>query len=150
LLFCTDGVTDKVDFVEIADLMRTTPIRSIAPQLVRLANERNTSDNATALAIEVMQEPYVEDTWEAKAEPRVYVGNSPLRSLKLDKPKTLDTDPGATQSPGCVLVLIIVVIIAIIWGISRLTTGQAGDGLAPPANPASISVDGEAASGTPL
>lgn len=148
LLLCTDGITDKVDFDEIADFMKNSPIRSIPHLLVQLANERSTPDNSSAIAIDVMEEAYIEDTWEAKPEPRVYVGNSPLRALKLDKPKTMDTDPGVTRPNGCALLLMILLALAIVWGITRLTSSpQENNQAAATAAPA---VTAGAATATPL
>jgi serine/threonine protein phosphatase PrpC len=55
LLLCSDGLTDLVEDVELADwLGRTEPLDGIAESLVHLANARGGHDNITVVLVEIL------------------------------------------------------------------------------------------------
>ena len=96
----------------------------LGDSLVRLANEKGTKDNASAVAIEVMREGYVEDIWRAHEKDRIYVGYR-SRPLRLNKPEDhLETHHPERTGNRMRVVLALVILIGIIWGISALNTRQ--------------------------
>jgi len=86
LLLCSDGVSGVITLEELGQLVAVESAKTLADTLVRLANEKGTKDNASAVVVEVMREGYVEDIWRAREADRVYVGyrNRPLRLGKPD------------------------------------------------------------------
>lgn len=123
LLLCTDGVSNAITAQEIADLLHSASARQAAETLVRMADERGAPDNASAVAIDVLREPYIEDTWRAEPGDRVFVGYSSLWSLKLRKPRTMDTDYPRPARAGCSLLLVLALVGALLWGGARLLGG---------------------------
>jgi serine/threonine protein phosphatase PrpC len=124
LLLCTDGVTGVVTLEELGQMVANESPKTLADSLVRLANEKGTKDNASAVAIEVMREGYVEDIWRAHESDRVYAGyrNRPLR---LNKPEDhLETHHPERSGNRLRLILALVIVVGIIWGISALNTRQ--------------------------
>jgi protein phosphatase len=124
LLLCTDGVTGVVTLDELGQMVANESPKTLADSLVRLANEKGTKDNASAVAIEVMREGYVEDIWRAHESDRVYAGNR-SRPLRLNKPEDhLETHHPERRGNWLRLILALVVVIGIIWGISALNARQ--------------------------
>jgi protein phosphatase len=124
LLLCTDGVTGVVTLEELGRMVANESPKTLADSLVRLANEKGTKDNASAVAIEVMREGYVEDIWRAHESDRVYAG-SRNRPLRLNKPEDhLETHHPERRGNRLRLILALVIVVGIIWGISALNARQ--------------------------
>ncbi len=124
LLLCSDGVTGVITLEELGRLVADEHANTLAETLVRIANEKGTKDNASAVAVEVMREGYVEDIWRARETDRIYVGNR-NRPLRLNKPDDhLETHYPERRSNRIRVVLALIIIIGIIWGISVLNTRQ--------------------------
>lgn len=107
LLLTTDGVTGNVSKDEIFEIMTTKRLSEIPDELIELANSRDNTDNATAIAIEVLEAAYDRDVWIADPEDRIYVGgiSGPLR---LDKPASLSTEYSVLTRTGCFLLVVLV------------------------------------------
>jgi protein phosphatase len=120
LVLCTDGLTKLVKDFEIEDMITTRPAEQAADGLVRLANERNSDDNVTVVVIDVLEQPFLEDSWRATAEERVYVGYSPLWSLKLKKPHELKTKHPVFTRRGCFAIVGLLLVGGLFWGVTRL------------------------------
>lgn len=131
LLLCTDGLSDMVDPGEMADMLYGMRASRLAAHLTQLANERKSTDNVTAVAVEVMAEPYMEDTWKARSRGRVFVGYSSLWSMHLRKPPTGNTVyvPKGQQA-GCLILAALILIVGMVWGAGQLQNRAAsGNGL---------------------
>jgi protein phosphatase len=125
LLLCTDGVMNNVSLEEIVWLLRSVHISQVPDGLIRLALERNTSDNASAIAIDVLREPFIYDTWEAKPDERMYVGYDPLWSLRLRKPQDPQTEHPEVARAGCSIATVALAGL-MLYGIARLIGGKFG------------------------
>jgi protein phosphatase len=127
LLLCTDGLSDQVNGEELADMMYGMRASRMAAHLTQLANERNSTDNVSALAMEVMTEPYMEDTWKARSRGRVFAGYSPMWSMKLRKPPSSNTVVQPQGGGlGCLIVLALILIVGAIWGVGQIRNLTAG------------------------
>ena len=124
LLLCSDGVTGVIPNTELGQWMANERANTLAETLVRVANEKGTKDNASAVAIEVMREGYVEDIWRARETDRIYVGyrSRPLRLGKTDD--HLETHHPERAGNRLRVVLALIIVIGVIWGISALNTRQ--------------------------
>lgn len=120
LLLCTDGVTNQVSHDEIAQLMASERAVRVADRLVALANERDNTDNASAIGIEILEEAYERDAWRARPGERVFVGSYGVGSLRLQKPREMKTIYIRATQTGCLLLLVLLVIGGAIWGIRQL------------------------------
>lgn len=133
LLLCSDGVTGIVPIETIAQLVADERPTVLAETLVRLANEKGTKDNASAVAIEIMREAYVQDIWRARESDRVYVGYR-SRPLRLGKPDDkLQTHYPQRRSSRRRLIVTVMVIALVLWGISALNALQQAGAMVTPA-----------------
>ncbi len=124
LLLCSDGVTGVIPIEELGRWVANERANTLAETLVRIANEKGTKDNASAVAIEVMREGYVEDIWRAYETDRIYVGYR-ARPLRLNKPEDhLETHHPEHRSNRLRVIVALVVIVGIIWGVSSLNARQ--------------------------
>ncbi len=142
LLLCSDGVTGVIPIEELGQLVAHERVNTLADTLVRLANEKGTKDNASAVAIEVMREGYVEDIWRAREEDRIYVGyrNRPLR---LGKPQDhLETHHPERQSNRLRVIAAVIITLGILWGINALSNRQQSvEAAAPVSSPTTTVVE---------
>ncbi len=119
LLLVTDGLTKHVSSGEMSTMLAQLSISQVAHKLVDLAAERGTDDNASAIAIDVLNEAYFEDSWQAVDGERVYAGHR-SRSLRLNKrEETLTSAP--LISDGCLFVAVIVLVIIVLTLLLGLT-----------------------------
>ncbi len=124
LLLCSDGVTGVIPIEELGQLVANERVNTLAETLVRIANEKGTKDNASAVAVEVMREGYVEDIWRARETDRIYVGdrNRPLRLYKPDD--KFETHHPERRGNWLRVIVALIVLAAAIWGISALNARQ--------------------------
>ena len=117
LLLCTDGLTNAVPLDEIARIFSSTRAEPAARQLINLATEREASDNVSAIAFELLADPYLEDGWNARGGERVYVGYDRGWPLKLRKPGEPTTQHPETRRAGCLAILAGIILVAafLIW-----------------------------------
>lgn len=124
LLLCSDGVTGVIPIDDLAQVVANESAKVLAETLVRMANEKGTKDNASAVAVEVMREGYVEDIWQARESDRVYVGYR-SRPLRLGKPEdNLETHHPERRGSRIRWVVGLVALVLIVWGISALNGRQ--------------------------
>ncbi|MBK9745604.1 MAG: protein phosphatase 2C domain-containing protein [Chloroflexi bacterium] len=109
LLLVTDGLAKHVSSGEMSTMLAQLSISQVAHKLVDLAAERGTDDNASAIAIDVLSEAYLEDSWQAVDSERVYAGHRP-RSLRLKKREETQTS-APLISDGCLFAAVIVFVI---------------------------------------
>jgi hypothetical protein len=117
LLLCTDGLTNAVPLEDIVRIFSSTRAEPATRQLINLATEREASDNVSAIAFEVLADPYLEDGWNARGGERVYVGYDRGWPLKLRKPGEPITQHPERRQAGCLAILagIILVAVFLIW-----------------------------------
>lgn len=134
LLLCTDGLSDQIEMGELADLLYGMRASRLAAHLTQLANERKSTDNVTAVALEVLRDPYLEDTWKARTRGRVFAGYSALWPMRLRKPPSSNTVfEGRGQRVGCLLLAGLMVVAGMAWGAGQLQNravvgnGQVGE-----------------------
>ncbi len=118
-LLVTDGITKRLHPNEMSSMLAQMRVSLVAKQLVELANERGTDDNASVIAVEVLSEAYIEDSWQAVETDRVFVGNR-RRSLRLGKREESVT-AAPLVSDGCLFVVVILIVIVVIWVLLGLT-----------------------------
>ncbi len=124
LLLCSDGVTGVIPIEELGQWVANEPANTLADTLVRLANEKGTRDNASAVAVEVMREGYVEDIWRAHETDRIYAGYR-SRPLRLGKPDDrLETHHPERRSNRVRMIVALAVLVGVIWGLSSLNARQ--------------------------
>lgn len=126
LLVCSDGLPKVITREEITDYLRTTRAERLPEELVRLCNERNSADNISAIAIDVLEEPFADDTWQARSGDRVYVGHVSSGALKLRKPPEAMTQYAAPARVGWTRLIIVLLMIALVGYAGRLLFGGAG------------------------
>ncbi len=128
LLLCTDGVTNQVAHNELSRFMRSMDAEQMPEHLVNLADEGDNNDNASAVAIDVLREGYEEDTWQAKATDRVYVGYNSFWSLYLKPPQELTTSYPFPSWTALLLLVGLVLIVVFVLG-TALAGNTDGEGL---------------------
>lgn len=122
LVLLSDGVYDALSHGEIVRVMREFSVSHIANTLVSRAIEARAKDNISAIAFEIMPDPFVEDTWTAESAPRIYTGwqrGWPVKMRRVNEP--------VTQYPvnGGVGLLWLLATAGLIWLISRIFGGAA-------------------------
>ncbi len=117
LLLCTDGLTNVVPLEDIARIVNTTRAEPAARLLIQSAVERKASDNVSAVMIDVMTDPYLEDIWSSRGSERVYAGYDRAWLLKLKKPGEPVTEHPEAKRAGCAAILVGIVLVAVflIW-----------------------------------
>lgn len=119
LLLCTDGLTNVVPLEDIARIASTIRAEPAARSLIQLAVEREASDNVSAILIDVMTDPYLEDIWSARGGERVYVGYDRAWPLKLRKPGEPVTEHPEARRAGCLATLAAIILIGlVVWVLS--------------------------------
>lgn len=122
VVMMTDGIYDALPHAEIVRVLREFSVTHIADALISRAIAAQAKDNLSAIAFEVMPDPFVEDTWTAESEGRVYTGWRSGWPVKMRR----KTDP-VTQYPvnSGVGVLWMIATAGLIWLLSRLFGGAA-------------------------
>jgi len=121
LLMITDGITHQVSDDELYNILITKSIDDVSDTLVKLANERENTDNASVIQINVMEQAYERDIWRAVESDRVYVGGKNWR-LDLTRPHDMHTQYKVPNQVGCMYMVMILLACAFFWwGIPRLT-----------------------------
>jgi hypothetical protein len=115
LLLCTDGVIGTIPGEELAQIFPTMRAGRLAGHLIQLAVERESSDNVSAVAIDVLKDAFVEDAWVAENEERIYAGFSHSWPLHLDRPRDLYTSYPLESRRGCWVTLGVIMVIAILF-----------------------------------
>jgi PPM family protein phosphatase len=115
LLLCTDGITGIIDSDELEQIFGTMRAGRLAGHLVQLAVEREVKDNVSAIAIDVLKDPYVEDAWVAENEERIYANFSRSWPLRMKRPRELYTSYPVESRTGCWVLLGVVMVIAIVF-----------------------------------
>lgn len=83
LLLMSDGVYDTLSQAElVAALREVTPLH-VASALVNRAVKLGAKDNVSAVAVYVLPEPFVKDTWRAETDGRIFAGWQPGWPVKL-------------------------------------------------------------------
>jgi protein phosphatase len=128
LLLCTDGITGRIADDELSQLLSDAPIINLARQLVQLSNQRNNTDNASAIVIDILDHQTRDMTWETKAQPRVYIGDSThmIELKKIEKSaankqvreETSSDDDENGLGCSCLVLSFLIgcLILAILWG----------------------------------
>ncbi len=114
LLLCTDGVTGVIPTEDITEIFPTMKAGRLAGHLVQLAVERGTKDNVSAVAIDVLKDPYVEDAWVADNEARIYAGYKSSWPMRMKRPRELYTSYPVESRNGCWVTLAVIMVIAIV------------------------------------
>jgi PPM family protein phosphatase len=141
LLMITDGITHQVTDKELYDILISESIDDAPDTMVRLANERENTDNASVILINVMEEAYERDIWKGFSSDRVYIGGKNWR-LDLTRPQEMTTDYVIPSQVGCIWSIILFLICSIFW----LLPQQINTGTPPPSTEAvveSVSIDAE-------
>lgn len=119
LLLCTDGLTNVVPLDDIARIVSSTRAEPAARTLIQLATTLKASDNVSAVMIDVMTDPYLEDIWSARGSDRVYVGYDRSWRLKLKKPGEPVTEHPEARRAGCAAILVSILLIGLVlWVLS--------------------------------
>ncbi len=71
IILCSDGLTNMLVEVEIAEVLKNTPIEQTSEKLVDLANQRGGLDNITVVVIEIGQSPYSQAEFDDFTPPHV-------------------------------------------------------------------------------
>ncbi len=119
LLLVTDGITKLVTDAEIYEVMTTQRFTQIPEELVEIANGRNNTDNASAIAIRVLPQAYDRDVWVADSSDRVWTGG-PAYPLKLRGPASINTVYSLVTGTGCLLILLAGFILGGIWMVGQV------------------------------
>lgn len=134
LLLCTDGITGQIPDDELSQVLYDVSLRDVPRHLVKLSNERKNTDNASVVAIDILNEQTPSTTWKAEAQERVYVGDvgHPVQLKKIKKTnveqqsreKTDNDDDENGLGCGCVVLslLLVVSIVAMLWASGLLYT----------------------------
>jgi len=142
LLLCTDGVTGVIPNDEITEIFPTMRAGRLAGHLVQLAVERETKDNVSAIAIDVLKDPYTEDAWVADNEARIYAGFKSSWPMRMKRPRELYTSYPVESRNGCWVTLAVIMVIAIVviaavrfvgQGNNNASTAVQSEVIAPPA-----------------
>jgi len=119
ILMLTDGVSNRVDDQEIETILTNNSIALVPDELIELANSRDNTDNASAIALEVMEEAYERDVWVADPEDRVYVGG-PAWYLKLSQPQDMNTVYSFLTGTGCLIIMFAVFLFGTFWAVDTV------------------------------
>lgn len=119
LLLLSDGVYDTLPQPDIvATLREVTPMHA-AGTLVNRAVSRGAKDNASAVVVHVLPEPFVKDTWRAETDGRIFAGWQSGWPVKLRR----TTDPITRYPLDGRMVLLWVGFGALLWVIIRVLGG---------------------------
>jgi protein phosphatase len=120
LLMMSDGVYDTLPAGEIVGVLRQLTVGHVAGALVDRSVAAGAKDNVSAIALEVLPDPFVEDVWTAETAPRIYAGWRAGWPAKLRR----TTDP-STQVPvnGGGLILTIIALAGLFWLVTRIFGG---------------------------
>ena len=123
LLMITDGITHQVSDTELYNILITDTIDDAPDTMVKLANERENTDNASVILINVMEQAYEQDIWQGFSSDRVYIGGKNWK-LDLTRPHEMTTDYVVPNQVGCVWTIILLFICALFWWLpQQINTG---------------------------
>lgn len=127
LLMITDGITHQVSDDELYNILITKNIDDAPEMMIELANERENTDNASVILINVMEEAFERDIWKGFSSDRVYIGGKNWR-LDLTRPHEMTTEYVVPNQVGCIWTIILLFICAIFWWLPQ----QVNTGTPPP------------------
>ena len=123
LLMITDGITHQVSDLELYNILITETIDDAPDTMVKLANERENTDNASVILINVMEQAYEQDIWKGVSSDRVFIGGKNWR-LDLTRPHEMTTDYVVPNQVGCIWSIILLFICAMFWWLpQQINTG---------------------------
>jgi len=114
LLMITDGITHQVSDDELYNILITETIDDAPDTMVALANERENTDNASVILINVMEQAFEQDIWKGISSDRVYIGGKNWR-LDLTRPHEMTTDYVVPNQVGCIWTIILLFICGLLW-----------------------------------
>lgn len=114
LLMVTDGITHRVSDQELVNIVVSEHIDDIPEVMVRLANERENTDNASAIIINVMEQGFEKDIWNAVASERVFIGGKNWR-LDLERPFDMNTIYPLQNQVGCLTAIVVLLLCGLLW-----------------------------------
>jgi len=114
LVMVTDGITKAITDAELFEMLTTKRFTQLANDIVETANNRNNTDNASVVVIEVLPEAYDRDVWLAESDDRVFVGG-PTWYLKLKNPGNLNTVYSFVTQTGCLIAAIVIFALNVAW-----------------------------------
>lgn len=118
ILMVTDGITHRVDDLEIRTILQTNRLEQAPSAMVDLANERDNTDNASAIIIEVLESAYEQDIWNATASDRVFIGGKNWR-LDLSRPHDMNTVYEVPRQVGCMTALVALILCFLVFAVPR-------------------------------
>jgi len=135
LLLVSDGLYNRMNDDEIADVIRDTSILSLPQRLVTKANERFNDDNLSVIAVRVITPQGIRERSSNRVEsmPRVYVGYRRGYRARLKATEELNTNPiipfsyrarlwlrkRATRGNFIRLSLLLALVFVMVWWINR-------------------------------
>ncbi|GEM_PF-445364 len=123
LLMITDGVTHQVSNDEIYQILITESIDDAPDTLIRIANERENTDNASVILVNVMEQAFEQDIWRAVGSDRVFIGGKNWK-LDLSRPQEMSTQYEVPNQVGCMSTIMTLLVCAFVWwGIPQLING---------------------------
>lgn len=124
LLMITDGITHQVSDDELYNILITKTIDDAPDEMVKLANDRENTDNASVILINIMEKAYEQDIWKAVASDRVFVGGKNWR-LDLSRPHEMHTQYVLPNQVGCLSFIVLLLACALIWWLpQQMTTNE--------------------------
>lgn len=123
LLLCTDGITNRVSDAEIREVLQNRQIQHVPEQLITWSNERENTDNASVIVIDLMRKPYEKDIWLAQPSDRVYVGGRSW-ALKLKRPRELNTVYTVTSRTVFLLIVVLFALLGLFWITQSTSNGS--------------------------
>jgi protein phosphatase len=120
LVLLSDGVYDALAPAELTHTLREFSTSHVADALVSRAVHAGAKDNVSALAFEVLPDPFVEDTWTAESAPRIFTGYRRGWPVKLRRV----TDPvTAHPTSGGLVLLFLIALAGLVWLVLRALGG---------------------------
>jgi PPM family protein phosphatase len=123
LLMITDGITHQVSNDELYNILISETIDDAPDKMVGLANDRENTDNASVILINVMEQAYERDIWDAVSSDRVFIGGKNWQ-LDLSRPHEMTTDYEVPKQVGCMWFIILLLIGGVFWWVpQQINTG---------------------------
>ncbi len=134
-LLCSDGMSDRLNHDEIAQMIASMPPQRLAARLAKMADERRSGDNITVLVLNIgtQSNPDISGVRPMPQE-RAFIGPqtgwTPRLQYIPDQPITADSTHNGQSSGNSTLkigvaVLVIVIVLVIVVALVLLSSGSA-------------------------
>jgi hypothetical protein len=130
-VMCSDGMSDRVNEPELAQLIVAMPPQRLAAHVAKMSDERRSGDNITVLVLHVGTQSNANSTgMRPMPQERAFIGPQPNWTPRLqyiaDQPITVDSTHTGSSQGGAIKFVIAAAVVIVLLAVIGLVLFQRG------------------------